>query len=129
MSTDRLVIPEEWLSESNELGHFAVALDRSLLRKFTDKIVHRRDVPVYLQNVRVFDPVSRSLSGDQTVVVFRGRISGVVPSDMPLPAGAVAFDGEGGTVMAALFDMHAHISAWQAPLFLQQRSHRSRHGK
>ncbi len=118
LSTDRLVIPEGWLSDSNDLAHFAVALDRSLLRKFTDKIVHRWDVPVYLRNVRVFDPVSRSLSADQTVVVFRGRISGVVPSDIPLPAAAVAFDGEGGTVMAALFDMHAHISAWQAPLYL-----------
>lgn len=120
LSTDRLVIPEEWSSNSRALARFAATLDKSLLGELTSKIVHTWDSPVYLRNVRVFDPETKSLSPRQTVITFRSRISGVVPGDTAAPADAVSIDGEGGTVLAALFDMHGHLSAWQAPLYLAE---------
>ena len=118
LSTDRLVIPEHWLSDAGALAQFVAALDRSLLRALTRKIVHRWDTPIYLRNVHVFDSGTGALSAEVTVVTFGSSITGILPNDTPMPAAAVSFDGAGGTVMASLFDMHAHVSAWQAPLYL-----------
>jgi Amidohydrolase family len=121
LSTDRLLIPEEWSSNSPALARLAATLDKSSLSELTSKIVHTWDAPVYLRNVRVFDPEAKSLSPLQTVITFRGRISGVASSDAASPpADAVSIDGEGGTVLAALFDMHGHLSAWEAPLYLAE---------
>ncbi len=73
---------------------------------------------VHLKNVRVLDPVNGTLSDPRTVIVFRGRITGVVPEETAVGDDAVVFDGEGGVLMSALIDMHAHLEAWDAPLYL-----------
>ena len=118
LSTDRLIIPEEWQSNSVALVQLAASLDTAMLRTLTGKFVHTWTTPIYLRNVHVFSPDSGTLSALQTVVTFRSRITGVISNDTPQPADSVSFDGRGGTVMPALFDMHAHLSPWQAPLYL-----------
>jgi imidazolonepropionase-like amidohydrolase len=55
-----------------------------------------------------------------TVVVRSGRIAGVGPSDStPVPSGVPAVDVTGKTIIAGLWDMHAHASQidW-APAYL-----------
>lgn len=77
------------------------------------KLAHRFDGPVRIRNVRVFDPVSMKVSADlKTVVVFGDRISGVWPNDAagPAPKGETVIDGQGGTLMPGLHDMHSHTS-------------------
>lgn len=77
------------------------------------KLAHRFDGPVRIRNVRVFDPVSMKLSGElKTVVVFKDRISGVWANDAagPAPKGEAVIDGQGGTLLPGLHDMHSHTS-------------------
>lgn len=76
------------------------------------KLAHRFAGPVRIRNVRVFDPVSMKLGGLSTVVVFGDRIAGVWPNDAggPAPKGQTVIDGQGGTLMPGLHDMHSHTS-------------------
>jgi imidazolonepropionase-like amidohydrolase len=61
--------------------------------------------------VRVFDPAAGRSSEPQSVLVQDGRVAAIEP--VP-PAGAapgeVVVDGTGGTLLAGLYDMHAHNS-------------------
>ena len=77
------------------------------------KLAHRFAGPVRIRNVRVFDPVSMTLSGElKTVGVFGDRITGVWANDAagPAPAGETVIDGQGGTLLPGLHDMHSHTS-------------------
>ncbi|HVW67786.1 MAG TPA: hypothetical protein VHB68_02375, partial [Steroidobacteraceae bacterium] len=118
LDTSRLVIPEAWLTQQGELVNYAAAVDRQLLLDLSRKLVHRWDVPIHLRNVHVLDPQTGTVSDARTVVVFRGRISEVMSPDEVTDTDAVTFDGDGGVVVPALYDMHAHLSAWDAPLYI-----------
>lgn len=77
------------------------------------KLAHRFAGPVRIRNVRVFDPVSMTLSGElKTVGVFGDRITGVWANDAagPATAGETVIDGQGGTLLPGLHDMHSHTS-------------------
>jgi hypothetical protein len=76
------------------------------------KLAHRFTGPVRIRNVRIFDPVSMTVGGLSTVVVYGERIAGVGPNDAPGPAapGETVIDGEGGTLVPGLHDMHSHTS-------------------
>ena len=110
-----LVIPEGWAGAAGELKDLQRSLDKETLHEFTRKTMHRWDAPVYLRNVRVFDPASGTLSTPATVVSFRGRFTSV-GVDLAPPADAVVIDGEAGTVLPSLFDVHVHLSPWDGPL-------------
>jgi hypothetical protein len=101
---------------SHDLG-FELARDEQR------KLRHQFDAPVRIRNVRIFDPRSGQLSGPSTVVVVRGRIAEILPltetSADPSsadPADEVLVDGEGGTLVPGLHDMHSH-STLQSGLF------------
>lgn len=82
------------------------------------RFAHRIDAPVRLRNVRVFDPLTGTL-GDPVAVVFAGgRITGIQPLDAPASPGEALIDGQGGTVLAGLHDMHAHVSLESAMLYV-----------
>jgi amidohydrolase family protein len=115
LSSFLLVVPQEWAGATGELKELAHSLDKETLREFTRKTVHRWDAPIYLRNVRVLDPDSGALSAPTTVVSFRGVIT-AIGADMTPPPEAVAIDGEGGTVLPSLFDVHVHLSPWDGPL-------------
>jgi hypothetical protein len=76
------------------------------------KLAHRFAGPVPIRNVRVFDPVALKLSDLATVVVYGDRIATVGANDAagPAPAGETVIDGQGGTLLPGLHDMHHHTS-------------------
>jgi len=76
------------------------------------KLAHRFDGPVRIRNVRIFDPVSMKVGGLSTVVVYGDRIAGVWANDAAgsAPAGETVIDGQGGTLVPGLHDMHSHTS-------------------
>lgn len=92
------------------------ALERDLrvarLKDLQQRLAHRFDTPIRIRNVRVYDPQTEKLSGVVSVVVFRNRISSVSaePEGFKPPADEVVIDGNGGTLMAGLHDMHSHNS-------------------
>jgi len=75
-------------------------------------LAHRHAGPIRIRNVRVFDPRGGTLGPLSTVSVFEDRITGVEPDAEvgPAPQGTLVIDGEGGTLMPGLHDMHAHTT-------------------
>lgn len=97
--------------EAPALLTLGAELERERVRAISRAVAHRYDVPVRIRNVRLFDPASGTLSGPSTVVVMRDRITQVLPGDGgPPPADQAVIDGEGGTLMPGLADMHSHTS-------------------
>ncbi len=93
-----------------QLTKIAGELSGGLLEAFTAKVAHKVDRPVWLTNVRVFDPIAQRSSPPQSVVVFRDRIVGV--RNDAAPKDALVVDCGGGTVLPGLFDAHAHLWDW-----------------
>lgn len=75
------------------------------------KLARRFDGPVRIRNVRIFDPVAMRVGPLSSVVVFGDRIVRV-GADEPAAAipGETVIDGEGGTLLPGLHDMHSHTS-------------------
>ena len=65
--------------------------------------------PVRIRNVRVFDPKAKALSALSDVVMAGSRISGVVPAGSIATPGETIVDGEGGTLVPGMFEMHGHM--------------------
>ena len=81
-------------------------------RRLQAQLARRFPGTVRIRNVRVFDPEARALTPPSTVVVEGERISAVVEGVErgPAPAGQTVVDGEGGTLVPGLHDMHSHSS-------------------
>lgn len=73
-------------------------------------IAHHYAAPVRIRNVRVYDPEQQRLSEPVSVVVYGREISAVEPPDSAATPGEVTIDGGGGTLIAGLHEMHAHLS-------------------
>lgn len=65
--------------------------------------------PVRIRNVRVFDPKSKALTALSDVIFSGSRISGVQPAGSPATPGETTIDGEGGTLVPGLYEMHGHM--------------------
>jgi imidazolonepropionase-like amidohydrolase len=82
------------------------------------KVAHRYDGPVRIRNVRVFDPRTEALTAPVSVIVRGNRIAAVEPIDSPATKGEVMIDGGGGTLVAGMYEMHAHTGQESALLNL-----------
>lgn len=111
-----LVVEEGLAADHQALSALAQELEAELLARFSREVTHRYKAPVWLVDVRVFDPESGSLGPKTNLVIFGDRVVG--PRAGPPPAWAVVVDGQGGTVLPGLHDLHAHTNAWDGPLHL-----------
>jgi len=87
-------------------------LEVDAVRAMQARLARRSSVPIRIRNVRIFDPHAGQLSGLSTVVVMRDRITAVMPSaedSIPVTDQWV-IDGEGGTLVPGLHDMHSHAT-------------------
>lgn len=87
-----------------------IAIQRAM--EAQKKLAHRFTTPVRIRNVRVFDPKAMKLGELSSVVVFGDKITGVMPEvpGAPAPKGEVVIDGQGGTLVPGLHDMHSHTT-------------------
>jgi hypothetical protein len=109
-------VPEGRDADAAELQRLGSSLQEELARKFSAAHQRRFDTPVYVRNVRVFDSATGKLGEPATVIVWRDRIVGVRAADVVPPAGTTVVEGEGGTLLPGLFDLHVHGGAWSGPL-------------
>ena len=112
-----VLLPQGYEAGFESMSQLAAELSREYLEDLTKRLVHRFDRPIYVRNVRVFDSLKGQLGDLQTVVVYRDRIASVRADAAP-GDDAVVVDGEGGTLLPGLTDMHSHVSDWDMPLYL-----------
>lgn len=110
ISPRAVVVRKGFEGEEDRLREIAVGLGRNRFETIQARTAHRYTGPVRIRNVRVFDPRSMRLSAAQSVVIHGRTISGLQPLDSPATPGEVTIDGEGGTLVPGLYEMHAHSS-------------------
>jgi hypothetical protein len=97
--------------EGEEVRLRKLAADWSTAR-FVDmekKVAHRYAGPVRIKNVRLFDPRTSTLTQPVSVVMRGKEIAAVEPLDSPATPGETTIDGAGGTLVAGMYEMHAHL--------------------
>ena len=77
---------------------------------------HRYAGPVRIRNVHLFDPAAKVLTGLSDVVVSGNRIAQVVPNGSPATPGETAIEGNGGTLVPGMYEMHGHLGQEDALL-------------
>lgn len=108
ISPNSVVVREGFEGEQVRLREMAAALSTQRLEAIQAKTAHRYGAPVRFRNVRVFDPKTLALSAPVSVVVNGRHISSIQPLDSAASPGEVLVEGEGGTLVAGLHEMHAH---------------------
>jgi imidazolonepropionase-like amidohydrolase len=105
-------------AEVPALSALATKLTAERYAALQKRFAHKIDAPVRIRNVRVFDPASGKLGAPVSVVMANGRIAGIQPLDAMATPGEATIDGQGGTLLAGLHDMHAHVSLESALLYI-----------
>tara|TARA_R110002126_G_scaffold16435_2_gene65656 strand:+ start:4093 stop:6159 length:2067 start_codon:yes stop_codon:yes gene_type:complete len=115
--TPRFAILETgYEAEDERLRALAASYGAARLEDIQSRTAHDYGAPVRIRNVRVFDPASQALGAPVSVVVEGERIAAIDALDVPTAAGEVEIDGGGGSLIAGLFEMHAHMGETSAVL-------------
>ncbi|WP_448662011.1 amidohydrolase family protein [Sphingomonas sp. CJ20] len=118
LDTGGAVVREGHETDVPALAKLATELTAKRYAALQQRFAHRIDAPVRIRNVRVFDPVSGTLGAPVSVLFAEGRITGIQPLDAPASPGEATIEGNGGTLLPGLHDMHAHIGLESAMLYL-----------
>lgn len=105
------LIREGYEAHVPKLQEIAQEISLQRAREAQTKLAHRFTTPVRIRNVKIFDPVTMKTGALSQVVVFRDKISLVAPEDgSASPKDETVIDGQGGTLVPGLHDMHSHTS-------------------
>lgn len=113
-----VIIREGHEAEHERLGALAERLGRERLEGLQQRLAQRFDAPLRIRDVRVFRPASLDLSAPVDVLVSGRRIASVQPAGSTPSVGEVIVEGEGGTLVPGLFEMHGHTGQEAALLNL-----------
>lgn len=113
-----LLLREGYEADAERLRQLSVALGEQRFTEMQAEVAHRYPHPVRIRNVHVFDPETGERSPSVSVVVYGRHITGVQPNDTPGTGPEVVIDGEGGTLLPGLYEMHGHLGQNRALLNL-----------
>lgn len=107
----RFVVIREGLEQQNKvLSDLAARLNASRFEKIAKKATHQYEKPVRINNVRIFDPISMQLTAAKSVLIEQDKITAIEPTVDMAKDGEVLIDGNGGTLIPGLYEMHGHMS-------------------
>ncbi|WP_216838876.1 amidohydrolase family protein [Caulobacter sp. S45] len=109
VSPNFIIIRKGYEGEEQRLRKLAADWSTQRFVTMEKQVAHHYGAPVRIRNVRLFDPRTSALTGPMSVVVRGKEIAGVEPLDSPPTPGEVTIDGAGGTLVAGMYDMHAHL--------------------
>jgi hypothetical protein len=104
--------------EQTRLRELAAAWSSQRFVKIEHDVAHHYAGPIRIRNVRVFDPKTSALTQPVAVLVEGKVIAAVEPLDSPATPGETTVDGAGGTLIAGMYEMHAHLGQSDALLDL-----------
>jgi hypothetical protein len=102
--------------EEKRLRDMAAAWASQRFVKIEHDVAHHYAGPIRIRNVRLFDPKSSSLTLPMSVLVQGKVIAATEPNDSPPSPGETIIDGAGGTLIAGMYEMHAHLDQSSALL-------------
>ena len=110
------ILEEGFEGEDESLRAMAAEFGAARFQDIQSRVAHEYEAPVRIQNVRIFDTRTESLTDPVSVVVVDDRITEVAPADAPVQSGDVVIDGAGGTLVPGMFEMHGHMGETSALL-------------
>lgn len=109
VSANSIVVRKGYEGEEVRLRKLAADWSTARFVDMEKAVAHRYAGPVRIKNVRLFDPKTSALTQPVSVLVRGKEIAAVEPLDSPATPGEVTIDGAGGTLVAGLYEMHAHL--------------------
>jgi imidazolonepropionase-like amidohydrolase len=103
------IVREGYEAADEQLRQYAEKLSTDRFVEIQANVAHNYDVPVRIQNVRVFDAERLELTEPKDVVVYGNRIASLQAANSPLTDDEVVIDGAGGTLVPGMYEMHGHI--------------------
>ena len=113
-----VMVREGYEGEEKRLRALATKMSTDRYVAIQNEVAHRYDAPLRIRNVRVFDPAMKTSSQPLTIVVRGKEIAGVQPVDTPPTPGEVTIEGDNGTIVPGMYEMHAHLGQDSALLNL-----------
>lgn len=110
------MVREGYEAADEELRDYAEQLSTERFVEIQSEVAHDYDAPVRIRNVRVFDPERLALTEPMDVLVYGDRVASVQATGGPLTEGEIVIDGEGGTLVPGMYEMHGHIGQGNALL-------------
>lgn len=104
-----IVIRKGYEAEEERLRGLAATYSAERFRAIQAKVAHRYDGPVRIRDVRIFDPETLALGEPVSVVVSGDRIERIDPADADPLDGETVIEGNGGSLIPGLYDMHGHM--------------------
>ena len=109
-------IDSAWVANGEELERAQRKAADDALAALAARLAHRKEGVLLIRNARVFDSEKARLLPARDVYIYRGRIAAVYETGSTPREAATVVEAGGRTLLPGLFDMHAHESAWMAPL-------------
>ncbi|WP_159822097.1 amidohydrolase family protein [Colwellia sp. 20A7] len=107
----RFVVIREGFEKQNKiLSDLAATLNANRFEKIAKKTTHQYKKPVRINNVKIFDPINLKLTSSKSVLIQNDKIIAIEPSVDAANNGEVLIDGNGGTLIPGLYEMHGHMS-------------------
>ncbi len=103
------VIQRDMLSEDKKLRELAAGLNASRFVEIAKRASNAFDKPVRINNVRIFEPQTLSLSQPKSVLLHQNKIAAIEAIVQTPSADEVVIEGNGGSLIPGLYEMHAHL--------------------
>jgi len=114
-----VLVPEGWDSVAPELTKVQDAAAAARQKDLAAKLAHRPIGWLAIRHARLFDPETRIVRPDMTVVVSGNRIQAVgADGEVQVPAEAEVVDARGKLLLPGLWDMHTHLTDDQGLMHL-----------
>lgn len=102
---------EGWVDVVPQLNNAQDAAEKARYRDLAMKLAHHpQGGGLAIRHARLFDPETRAVRPDTTVIVSGNHIQAVGPDgEVTVPSGFEVVDAQGKTLLPGLWDMHVHL--------------------
>ncbi len=109
ISPNNITIRKGFEQEDKRLRALSAKYSTERFENLQSEFAHQYPGAVRIRNVHVFDPQTLSLSELVSVLVKNEKIVSIDEADAESTDKETIIDGEGGTLIPGLYDMHGHM--------------------
>lgn len=103
-----IIIRSGFESEEKSMRQLSEKYSAARYENLQAQFAHKFNGNIRIRNVRIFDPKTLALSQLSSVLVKGDKIMSIDAPDIVNQANETEIDGNGGTLVAGLYDMHGH---------------------
>ncbi len=109
-----VVFREGWVDAVPQLTEAQDAAEKARYHDLATKLAHHPQGGLAIRHARLFDPETRTVRPDTTVIVSGNRIQAVgKDGEVTVPPGVEVVDARGKMLLPGLWDMHVHLDEEQ----------------